>query len=229
MQSASADFPIDGRAATMMRLPGWNPDVSRSRVAEAGRRAGEVDARFVQRRDALEALLEQLLDLRPFAGDALLREVVQDLLRLVDEVAGLAGAFPPQARDLAAGADEPAQRCRLVDDPCVVGRVRGGRDERRELVQADAPADGLDLAALLELIGERDRVDRLALRVEREGGAIDLRVRLAVEVAGVDDLADGPDRAGGDHHRAEDTFLGFQVLWGNGGRRSDRGELGHPP
>ena len=30
MQSASADFPIDGRAATMTRLPGWKPDVSRS-------------------------------------------------------------------------------------------------------------------------------------------------------------------------------------------------------
>ena len=30
MQSPSADFPIDGRAATMIRLPGWKPDVSRS-------------------------------------------------------------------------------------------------------------------------------------------------------------------------------------------------------
>ena len=31
MQSASADFPMLGRAATMIRLPGWKPDVSRSR------------------------------------------------------------------------------------------------------------------------------------------------------------------------------------------------------
>ena len=31
MQSASADLPIDGRAARMTRLPGWNPEVSRSR------------------------------------------------------------------------------------------------------------------------------------------------------------------------------------------------------
>ena len=30
MQSASADFPIDGRAAMMIRLPGWKPDVRRS-------------------------------------------------------------------------------------------------------------------------------------------------------------------------------------------------------
>ena len=31
MHSAEADFPIEGRAATMIRLPGWKPDVSLSR------------------------------------------------------------------------------------------------------------------------------------------------------------------------------------------------------
>ena len=30
MQRPSADFPIDGRAARMTRLPGWKPDVRRS-------------------------------------------------------------------------------------------------------------------------------------------------------------------------------------------------------
>ena len=30
MQSASADFPMLGRAATMIRLPGWKPEVSLS-------------------------------------------------------------------------------------------------------------------------------------------------------------------------------------------------------
>ncbi len=30
MQRPSADFPIEGRAATITRLPGWNPEVSRS-------------------------------------------------------------------------------------------------------------------------------------------------------------------------------------------------------
>ena len=30
-QRPSADFPIDGRAATITRFPGWKPDVSRSR------------------------------------------------------------------------------------------------------------------------------------------------------------------------------------------------------
>ena len=81
-------------------------------------------------------------------------------------------------------------------------------------------ADVLELAALLELVDERDRVDGLALRVERERGAVDLRVALAVEVAGVEDFADRPDRAGGEHHRPEDGLLGLEVLRRNrGGRR----------
>jgi hypothetical protein len=31
VQRPRADFPIEGRAARMMRLPGWKPDVMRSR------------------------------------------------------------------------------------------------------------------------------------------------------------------------------------------------------
>ena len=31
MQSPSADFPIDGRAARMISWPGWKPEVSWSR------------------------------------------------------------------------------------------------------------------------------------------------------------------------------------------------------
>src|SRR5581483_11599760 len=102
--------------------------------------------------------------------------------------ARLAGAFPAEARDLSAGANEPAQRRGLVDDARVVRRVRSRRHERRELVQADAAADGLELGALLELVRERDRVDGLALCVQPERGAVDLRVRLAVEIARIDDL-----------------------------------------
>ena len=196
-------------------------------VAVARRRAGDVDARLVELRDALEALLQQLVDVRELAGDALLREVEDDPLGLVDEVAGLAGAVPAEARDLAAGTDQPAQRRRLAHDPRVVRGVRARGDEGRQLVQAHAAADVLELAPLLEHVGERDRVDRLALRVERERGAVDLRVRLAVEVARVEDLADGADRAGRDHHRAEDRLLGLEVLRGNGRVRRDGSKLGH--
>src|SRR5581483_11183779 len=91
-----------------------------------------------------------------------------------------------------------------------------------------AAADLVELTSLLELVRERDRVDRLVLAVELERGAVDLRVRLAVEVARVEDLADGGNRAGGDHHRAEDRLLRFEILRRDGagdrGRRRDGGK-----
>ena len=94
-----------------------------------------------------------------------------------------------------AGADEAAQRRHLTHDPRVVGRVRRRRHERRELVDPRAAADLLELAALLERVDERDRVDRLALLVEREAGAEDDSVALAVEVLRGEDLGDRADRA----------------------------------
>ena len=50
MQSPSADFPMLGRAATMIRLPGWKPEVSRSRSRKPGRRPGDVGAGLVELR-----------------------------------------------------------------------------------------------------------------------------------------------------------------------------------
>jgi len=107
-----------------------------------------------------------------------------------------------------------------------VTRIGGGRHEPGQLVQADAAADLLQLATLLELVRERDRVDRLVLAVQLERCAVDPRVRLAVEVAGVEDLADGRDRARRDHHRAENRLLGLEVLRGDVARDGSRGRNG---
>ena len=45
------------------------------------------------------------------------------------------------------------------------------------------PADVLELAELVELVGDRDRVDGMAVLEQIERAAVDLPVRLAVEVA----------------------------------------------
>jgi len=65
-----------------------------------------------------------------------------------------------------------------------------------------------------ELVGQSDRVHRLALDVQAERGAIDLRVALPVELAPVarEDLAHHGDRAGREHHGAEHGFLCVEVL-----------------
>ena len=99
-------------------------------------------------------------------------------------------------------ADEPTQGRHLPHDAGVVRGVRGGRDESGQLVDPDLAARILELASLLELVDERDRVDRLTARIEPKPGPVDLRVALAIEVGRREHLADRPDRAGGEHHRA---------------------------
>src|SRR5262249_13208887 len=123
--------------------------------------------------DPLERLDERVLEEDELALGAPLAELEDELLRAGDELGRLALAIPAELGDVAAREDEAAQRRGRGDDLCVGARVRGGRHEPRELVQGDAPADRLELAALLELIRERDRVDRLVLAVQLERGAVD--------------------------------------------------------
>ena len=156
--------------------------------------------------------------MREVAGRALLAELEDDLLGSVDEIGHLAVAFLPQADDLLAGPDEPPQGRHLLDDARVVLDVRRGRDERGELDHAPLATSSLELPALVELVDERDRVDRLALRPQRERGEVHLRVALAVEIC-FEDLADGSDGDRREQHRAEHGLLGLEVLW-----RDDRAQ-----
>ena len=161
-------------------------------VAEARGRAGHLAARLVHLRDLLEALADEHVDPLEAAADAVLGEVEHHLLGAVDELGRLAGAVPAEPLDLLADDREPAQRRHLAHDLRVVAGVRRRRHERRDLVDPRLAADLVELAVLVELVGDGDRVDRLAVLVELERGAVDLRVRLAVEVARVDDVARRP-------------------------------------
>jgi hypothetical protein len=62
---------------------------------------------------------------------------------------------------------------------------------------------------------------------EGERGPVDLRVRVAVEIAAVvvEDVADRDDRARGEHHRAEHVLLGLEVLGRHLARRRWNGRL----
>src|SRR5262249_9979342 len=114
-------------------------------LAEAAGDAGDIGARLVQRRDSLEAVLEQILDVRELARGALLRKVEDDLLGAVDELLG-GEPLPlePEARDLLPGAHEAAERGHLPDDLRVVAGIRRRRNEGGELVDARAAADLLE-------------------------------------------------------------------------------------
>ena len=64
-----------------------------------------------------------------------------------------------------------------------------------------------------ELLGHRDRVDRLAAGVQRERRVVHDTVRGLVEVARLDVRLDrGGDRLAAEHHRPEEGLLGFEVV-----------------
>src|SRR6185312_1401740 len=90
--------------------------------------------------------------------------------------------------------------------------VRRRRHERRQLVDPLLPADLLELAALVELVGDRDRVHRVAVLVELERRPVHPRVRLAVEVARVEDAARSFDRGFREHHRSQNRLFGVEIL-----------------
>jgi hypothetical protein len=198
-------------------------------VAEAGRSTGQVGARLVQLRDPLEALLQQLLDVRELAGHALLRQVEHEPLGMVDEFGSLALALPAEQRDSLAGLDQAAERRHLADDAGPVGRVRRRGDDVGQLVQPDPAASTLELAGLVEVVGDRDRVDGLAARVQVDRALVDLAVAETVEVARPDDLDDRGHRARGHENRPEEPLFRVEVLRRDvvGRERGDGCELGH--
>src|SRR5262249_4206224 len=75
--------------------------------------------------------------------------------------------------DLLADDRQPPQRRHLADDARVVRGVRRRGHERRDLVDPLLAADLVQLATLVEPVGDRDRVDRLALLVQLEHRAED--------------------------------------------------------
>src|SRR5205085_4002219 len=221
-------LPHRGAGGDDDQVPGLKAGREPVEVAEAGRDAGDVGACLEQRRDPLEAVLEQLLDVAELLRDPALRQVEERLLGAVDEQRGLTGPIEAESLDLTADSDEPTEGRHLADDPRVMRGVGGRRDERGKLVDTAAAADVLELTPLLQLVDERDRVDGLPFCVERERGAVYLRVALAIEVARVEHFADRTDRAGGEEHRPENRFLGFEVLRRDRCSHRYRGD-GHRP
>ena len=214
MLATSALFPIAGRAATMIRLPGWKPPV----IASMSRKPEGVPVSsvspvesFSSRSTSSWRISESMPEVARllFVGD-----VEEQLLGPLGELARFAVALVHPALDLLAGAEQAPQQRVLLDDLRVVLGVARGRDLGRQLGDVVLAARLLDLVALDQRLGDAQLVDRLRRRVEVVDAAEDRRVLVEVEVLGVElDLVEDPGQGRlGDQHRPEHRFLGLDVL-----------------
>ena len=85
----SADFPIDGRAAMMTRLPGWKPPVIVSRSEKPGGRPGEGAALGRERLPLGDLDVEDLADLLEVLLAVVVGDLEHDALGPLDELARL--------------------------------------------------------------------------------------------------------------------------------------------
>ena len=162
MFSTRLVFPIDGRAATMIRSDGCRPDVISSRSVKP------VGTPVISSLRACSFSIVSRLRLRQVAqrDEAVAHLVVGDredrVLGLVEDDVGLLFGLVGGREDLVGREDQVPERRLLLDDPRVVldvGRARHAVDERGDVGRA---ADFVELAGSPELFLQRDEIDRVA-------------------------------------------------------------------
>ena len=166
MLATSADLPIAGLAATMIRFPGWKPPViaSMSRKPEGVPVSSSLAGRELL--EAVDLVVEDLREESEVAGLLFVGDVEEQLLGPLGELARFAVALVDPALDLLAGAEQAAQQRVLLDDLGVVLGVAGGGHLGGQLGDVVLAAGLLDLVALGQRLGDAELVDRLRGRVE---------------------------------------------------------------
>ena len=94
-------------------------------------------------------------------------------------------------------------------------RGGGGRNLLDQVPHIQRAADVLQHAGALQRFDAGDDVDGLALGVQPTEDLVDPAVGGAIEVVGLQDLDDVGDGLRGEHHGAQDRFLGLDVLGRN--------------
>jgi len=160
-------------------------------------------------------------------AEVLLAVVVGDLehraLRALDELARLAVVAVDRRLDLVGRREEPAQERALLDDVAVAAHGADARRHGGQRVDLGLAARLLELAARAQVLGDREDVDRLARREQRDDRGEDRAMALAVEVVLPQALFDdvGVVRAVRLQDRAEDGLLGLDRVRRDGaGRRA---------
>ena len=223
MLVARVDFPIEGRAASTIRLPGWKPPVRSSR----SEKPEGVPVRPTSLRESSSSLSISSWRTASIARISLDAGVVADLeerlLGALDQLPGLAAVGQHLGLDLAGGGEDPAHQRVVAHDAGVVqDRAHRGHD-RGQRVHVGLAARLLELALAAQVVADGERVHGLGLRLllEADHRPEDPRVARAVEVTGLQpDLEQhSVQRLLGEQDGAQDRGLGLLVV----GRNASRG------
>ena len=177
--------------------------------------------------------LRQVAQRDEAVADLVVGDREDGVLGLVEDDVGLLLGLVGGRENLVGREDQAAERRLLLDDPRVVldvGRARHAVDERGDVGR---PADFVELAGAPELFLQRDEIDRVAALGELDHLVEDAPVRVAEEIARVDDLGGEVEGVVVQQDGAEHGAFGFEIVrkraFGDGGvgmRRDVRGESG---
>ncbi|UUY04629.1 hypothetical protein LRS13_03595 [Svornostia abyssi] len=168
-------------------------------------------------------LIEDLPDVPELFLPVVVRDLEHHPLGGLDERARVALTGRDGELDLGRRAQQAAQERVLAHDPGVLADVGRLGHRAGELVERRLAAGLLEQVLRLEVLDDREAVDRLALLVQREHGAEDRLVARAEEVLGVEALLDDErvHRPLADQERAENGLLGLDRVRRRVGRRRD--------
>ena len=137
----SADLPIDGRAARMIRLPGWKPPV----IASRSSKPDGVPVIDLPSRESCSSLSSSASSRSSIERKSLRRSswATSRIARSAMSTSSRGGAsWRVHARlDLVGGVQQAAQHRVLADDPRVLADVADGRDRAGQQVDRGAAAD----------------------------------------------------------------------------------------
>ncbi len=219
-------FPIDGRAATMMRSPACKPRVISSTSTKPV--GTPVMSRFCSKSCSIFGKLS--LTRSRIAHEAGLQPVVGDgedrALGLVQDQVGFLLGLVRVGDDLVRRVDQIAKRRLLFDDARVVLDVGRARHAVGKGGDVGGSANLVEFTGARQFLFQRDEVDRVVPLVERDHPIEDATMRVAVEVPAVDDLRCQIERVVVDQNRAEHRSFGFEIVRKRALRRGNS-SIGH--
>ena len=181
-------------------------------IDEAGGHAGDEPLVLLQLLDRRKAALDQIAQRHETLADAVLGDLEDRLFRPVqDHVRVFLGAVG-LGEDAVGRVDQVPERRLFLDDPRVVLDVGAPRHAVGQRGDVGGTADLFELARPAQFLAQRHEINRLVALAQRDHLVEDAPVRVAEEVARIDQLDGVVERLVVNQDRAEDRLLSLEIV-----------------